>query len=363
MDFWRKKLDEDVIDVLCNDHQRKNCVIKLDGVFCDGYKKGQTIGAFSHFHDDHIAAVADCVGSYDVLITHPITFEGIVALKPGIRHREQWITQDFDTVYKMNNGSMRLLKANHIPGSSQIHVETGDMSLLYSGDFSFPDMQIRQADYLVLDSTHGDPWSDGKTDRKSVKNRLFEHVIEVIKEHNQVLISTSSGTLQEIIRHFEIGYGRKMDADIVFVMDEKQERVLKNIYKSEVKEFRNVIKFDSAEFWKGIRNNRKCVIFTTGQILDESLRSLYKIIIDKYRFSDKRGPIVLFDGGCRYNLSAHASIEEIYSYIEEVNPKWVVTDYSRSDYAKILAKLIQQKFPHIKATYRPREGHSKHRHG
>ena len=135
-------MDENIVDVIC-DNSRTKCVIKLNGVFCDGYNEYASIGVFSHFHGDHIGAISNCIGSCDTLITHPITFEGIVALNPGIRHRQQWVQQDFDTVYKMNDGSIRLLKANHIPGSSQIHVESGDVSMLYSGDFNFPDMQIR----------------------------------------------------------------------------------------------------------------------------------------------------------------------------------------------------------------------------
>ena len=133
----------------------------------------------------------------------------------------------------------------------------------------------------MLDSTHGNPWIDGKTDRKSVKNRLFEHVTEIVKTHNQIVINTSPGTLQEIVHHFEIGYGRKMDVDIVFAMDERQKDVLKSIYKSERNEFRNIILYPSREFWSIIRNNKKCVIFTPSLILEQDLRSFRKIIIDK----------------------------------------------------------------------------------
>ena len=346
-------MDEPVVDVQCNSPRTSNCAIKLDGVFCDGFKEGRSIGVFSHFHEDHIASITQCIGSYDVLITHPITFEGIIALKPGIRYREQWVQQDFDTSYHIRGGHIRLLKANHIPGSSQVYVETGDKSMLYSGDFNFPDIQVKQADYLVLDSTHGDPWHDGKTDRKSVKNRMFEDIKELTDSNKSVVIQTSSGTLQELVRHFEISSNQKLSSDIAFVMGEKQNKVLTSIYKEEKNEFRNIVRYDSHEFWQLVRNNKKCVVFSTASILDDGLSSFHKIIIDQYRFSKEQSPIIPFEGGCRYNLAAHASIEGIYSYIEAVNPKYVITDYSRSKYARQLAKLIEQKFPAIKATYRP----------
>ncbi len=348
-------MDEPIIDVECNVDQEKNCSIRLDYVFCDGYREGKSIGAFSHFHEDHIGAVYDCTRFYDVLITHPITFEGIVALKPGMRLKEQWVPQNYGVKYHTTGGHIELLKANHIPGSSQIYVESGGKTLLYSGDFSFPDVQIKHADYLVLDATHGDPWYDGRTDRRSVKNRMFEDIQEKLESNKSVLIQTSAGTLQELIRHFEIGYGRKLPSDIEFVMDRKQENVLKNIYKDERHEFRPAVEYDSREFWKLMRTGQRCIVFSTSLILPDDLNSFYKIISDKFRFTKEQSPILPSPDGksCRYNLASHASIQDIYRYVESVDPKFIVTDRSRSEYAKKLAKLLEQKFPNIKAAYRP----------
>ncbi len=295
-----------------------------------------------------------CISTYDTLITHKLTFEGINALQPGMRLREQWVTLDYDTAYVFAEGTIRLLKANHIPGSSQVYVESNGKSLLYSGDFSYPDVQIRQADYLVIDSTHGDPWMDSNTDRKSVQNRMFEYIKENIELYKQIVIQVPTGTLQEIVKHLEIGYGRKMPDDIYFVMDKKQENILHSIYESVKKEFRKIVEYQSSEFWNNVRNNKKCLIFTTQlNILDEELREFHKIIIDRYRLTKEQPTIIPINHGCRFNLAAHASINGIYEYIASVNPKYVITDNSRSGYAKQLAKLIEQKFPHIKTDYKP----------
>ena len=345
-------MDERIIDVVCNGNSGKNCTVKLDGISCDGYKEGTSIGAFSHFHHDHIKSISICISSYDRLIIHPITFEGINALYPGMRYREQWVPQDYDTAYNFEAGVIRLLKANHIPGS--LHVESDGKTMLYSGDFSYPDVQIRGADYLVIDSTHGDPWYDGKTDRNSVKNRMFEYVKEHLESHQQIVIQVHSGTLQEIVRYFEIRYSKRLGEEISFVMEKKQKAVLQSIYKDEKSEFRDIIEYDSNEYWNLINSNKKCVIFSTSvKILDEQLRQFHRIIVDRWEFTKETAPIIPFTGGCRFNLAAHASIEGIYRYIESVNPKHVVTDYSRSRYAKQLAKMIEQKFPNIKTEYRP----------
>ena len=347
-------MDERVVDVICGGDTDKNCSIRLGNITCDGYDRNTSIGVFSHFHDDHVKSMPICVSTYDVLITHNITFEGINALQPGMRYREQWVSQDYDTKYNFANGVIRLLKANHIPGSSQVHVESDGKTLLYSGDFSYPDVQIRNADYLVIDSTHGDPYMDGRTDRKSVKNRMFEYVEERIESNRQIVIKALSGTLQEIVRHFEIGYGRKMRDDIAFVMEKKQDAVLRNIYRDEREELRETTEYGSLDFWNLLNADKKCVIFTTRlDIPDDEIRNMHNILVDRFTFSKDELPIRPYDGGCRFNLAAHASINEIYKYIESVNPKHVVTDNSRSSYGRQLAKLIEQKFPHIKTEYRP----------
>lgn len=346
-------MEERIIDVKCDNRNKSNCAVKLGAVFCDGYCEQQRIGAFSHFHADHIRAIEYCIAEYDHMITHPITFRGLCALKPGLRLREQWIPQDYDTVFKFSGGSVRLLKANHIPGSSQIHVEYGDNTLLYSGDFSYPDVQTRSADYLVIDATHGDPWHDGKTDRRSVKNRMFDYIKELLETKQCVLVHTTTGTLQELIRHFEIVNKQRFADDIVFAMDQKQERVLHGIYHEQSSEFRSIVPYDTPEFGAMLRANKKCVIFLTHSILTDELRKFHRIVVDAYRFEKGQSPILPFNGGCRFNLAAHASIDNIYQYIEEINPKYVVTDGSRSTHAKQLAKLIEQKFPSIKAECRP----------
>ena len=235
-------------------------------------------------------------------------------------------------------------------------VERHDTSMLYSGDFNFPEMQIRSADFLVLDSTHGDPTYDGKTDRRSVKNRMLEDVKEKIKLGKSVIVQAHSGTLQEIIKHFEIGYGdKKLSHDVSLVTKKEQKDILLKIYKNEQKEFRHIIDFESREFWKLVREDKRCVIFLPyGVIIDSDLKNYHKILVDRYRFKNEEPSIVEIEGGMRYNLAAHASIENIIGYVKEVNPKTIVTDSSRSGYATQLAKIIHQSFPDITCYSRPK---------
>tara|TARA_Y100000590_G_scaffold462541_2_gene626904 strand:- start:2100 stop:3164 length:1065 start_codon:yes stop_codon:yes gene_type:complete len=346
------------VDVNATDNCTKNCPIQLGQVFCDGFHKNGSIGVFTHFHQDHIGAIKNCIGQYDKLIVHPITFAAIVAMDKGMKLREQWVTQDRTATFPSKVGTISLLDANHIPGSCQVHVQTDDYSMLYSGDFNFPEMQIKQADYLVLDASHGNIHYDAKSDRKSVMNRLFEDVKEKVDNNRPIVIIVPAGTLQELIKNIELGHSEHISHDIPFVADKKQIAILNSIYEAEKSEFRDLIEFDERDFWKLQRKNSRMVIFLTSlNEVPEELSNYYRIIVGRYRFTETEPAIrVMSNGkGCRYNLESHATIENIYSYVEEVKPKVVITDSSRSDYASTLAKLIKQKFDgKIKTFSRPR---------
>lgn len=339
-------ISEDVTEIICNRNEKKDCTIRLGKVFCDGYNDTGLIGCFTHFHEDHIGAVADCIGKYDTIITHPLTLEALTALDSGLRYREQWVTQDYGIDFVSKVGKIRLLKANHIPGSAQIHVEKEDATMLYSGDFNYPEVQILKADYLVLDASHGALDYNYTTDRKSIKDRMYEELKEKLDSDEPVVIIAHSGTLQEIIKHFEIGYvGSKITHDIPFVTTVPQKKILEKLYKNEIKEFRDILTTEDRDYLKLLQKQKKCVIFLTPNDSREyPINNYHTFRIDHYRFNEKTGPIIVGDRLIRFNLSAHASIKDIIAYVEDVNPKEIILDNSRSLYAPSLAKIIKMKF-------------------
>ena len=352
----------------------KNCPVKLDQIYCDGFVEDNSngIGVFSHFHSDHIGDVESCLRKYDTLITHPITLAAIDALNPGFKLYASWTSQDYGQPFPSRVGKIQLLKANHIPGSAQVHLETNNSTFLYSGDFKFPEMTIKQADFLVLDASHGDPNYDGPTDRLSVKNRMLDDVHEKMDLGKPVVIISHSGTMQELIRHFEINDSVKpLNHDIKFVARKEQIQILHKIYENEKDEFRDIVEYDSPDYWKLIRTNSRCVIFLSSapkkddennsflDAIDEDIQNYYKIIVDRYKFEKNKPAIQPFDGnyegmGCRYNLASHSSVAEILDYVDAVSPKEIITDASRSNFAPLLAKLISLKFPKIKVHSEPR---------
>ena len=332
------------IDICCSGNGFINCPIKLDEVYCDGYLKGKKIGAITHFHSDHISTIPLCLQEYDTIITHEITHRAF--RHNGLAHYEQWYPMGYGEKYVTLSSTIRLLEANHIPGSAQIHVETDGKALLYSGDFNYPSVTIREADYLVLDATHGDPSVDGKTDRKSVLSRMYEDVKEKIDNKKSVVIYTDAGTLQEIIRHFEIGYDGdkpKLSHDIPFVAKKEQIEILHLIYEYEKKEFRELIEYCGRDFWKHFRKNKPCVIFLIDKIDIEDLSNMYRIWTGRYQFRSNKPAIEIHHStnSAHYNLASHASIDDVLKYVEDVKAKVIVLDGSRSSQAKSLARQIE----------------------
>ena len=332
------------MDVVCSNDEKRACAIRLGYVYCDGYSTEAKIGAFSHFHDDHSSSIPKCLNKYDLLITHHKTLRAFE--NKGWSHYEQWHPMEYGESIRTNSLTIRLLKANHIPGSAQIFVQTDDKSMLYSGDFNYPFATITETDYLVLDATHGDPSVDGKTDRKSVLNRMYEHVKEIVDDKKSVVIYTNQGTLQEIIRHFEIVYeGNEgnLSHDIHFVAKKDQIEILNSIYKEERNEFRVILEYGTREFWKLIRSHKPCVVFLVDKNMIEDLQHMYRIFTDRYQYRSSKGAIIHHSStnSSHYNLASHASIDNVISYVKDTKAKVVVTDGSRSKQAKALARQIE----------------------
>jgi len=110
--------------------------------------------------------------------------------------------------------SFQLLDAGHIPGSTQVLVETDGKRLLYTGDYNTIDTHLLrganrnfgQLDAIIIESTYAD---EDHTDRKTLEKRFVERVTEVVENGGTALVPAFSvGRSQEIAcilaaHHFE----------------------------------------------------------------------------------------------------------------------------------------------------------------
>jgi Cft2 family RNA processing exonuclease len=108
----------------------------------------------SHAHSDHIAR------HQEVLCT-PATAK-LMQLRLGGRRR--MVTLHYGQAHQLEPGcNVQLHSAGHILGSAQIHVATGDGTLLYTGDFKLrgglttEPCATPRADALIMETTFGLP--------------------------------------------------------------------------------------------------------------------------------------------------------------------------------------------------------------
>ncbi len=334
MKYWEK-----YVDIPCTG----NSPIQLDGIVCDGYLEDKTIAVITHFHQDHIKDIEKMLTKYDKILMTSITFQALIALKPALKLRQQFAPTNYGTVFRTKDSKISLFNSNHIPGSCSVLVEHDGKRMLYSGDFNYPNIHTPKCDYLVLDATHGDPKYDYKIDRQNILERMARIVYEKIQNKEQIIITSSRGTLQEIIQYFETISKNKIPYDVYFISNLKEIRILQALYPEEFyNNIRNILERTSVEANEIIRKNKPCIYFTSNTYSDEDLKKSFHVIINGYTFRKENPGILTISNGIRCNLSTHANYQDILKFVREVNPHFVLTDASRSKCAEILAERIKE---------------------
>ena len=334
MTYWKKYIDIP---------PGENSPIQLDGIVCDGHLESKTVAVITHFHQDHIEDIEKMLTKYDkILMTHT-TFQVLIALKPALKLRQQFVPTNYGTAFRAKDSTITLFNSNHIPGSCSVLVEHDGKRMLYSGDFNYPNIHIPRCDYLVLDATHGDPKYDYTVDRKNVLQTMAKTVYEKIQNKEQVVITASRGTLQEIIQYFETISEKKIPNDVCFISTTKEIRILEALYEEEYRtSIRHILERESIEANKIIRENKPCIYFTSNRYPDNDFKKKFGVLINAYQYWEEDIGIIHIPNGMRCNLSTHANYENILKFIRDVNPHFVLTDASRSKCAEILAERIKK---------------------
>lgn len=116
---------------------------------------------------------------------------------------------DFDEDIDLGDGlTLRLSPSGHILGSSFVLLKDSTTSILFSGDLGRPDdpimpapMRVRQADYLVIESTYGDRLHDPADPRI----KLGEIINRTVARKGAVVIPVFAvGRAQELLYHIHM---------------------------------------------------------------------------------------------------------------------------------------------------------------
>jgi len=149
----------------------------------------------SHAHSDHIGKHRETVLSAGT--------SRLMRARQGVAGVEQVL--DFGETRELRGVAFTLLPAGHVHGSAQLHLQTGDGSLLYTGDFklrpglSSERIAWRAADTLIMETTFGKPeFVFPPTER------VLADVVEFCREaladgEVPVLLAYSLGKAQEIL--------------------------------------------------------------------------------------------------------------------------------------------------------------------
>jgi len=353
-------------------------------IVVDGHVKGKKTAVFTHFHVDHIADIDFVAGEdYDKILMHDITHKVMVALKSTRKFNKNICPigygENHTHTTKLGE-KITLYDADHIPGSCQVFVEVDNKKILYSGDFVFPSASTPKCDILVLDANHGIPQWNTKTEKGSVLRSSFVEIKQKILDRKPVVVTASRGSLQEIMHILDKGIPEDaeitypdgvreelttlpenalvsetgfLDEEVRFIAKQKEITILKAIYDNETwQSSRQLIPYDTPEAYRIMKNKEPCLIFQQALHKDPELANMYTVMADRYS-GFKEAPMsehdVVKGGGkidkvLRIDLHSHGNYDGIIDYVNECKPEIIITDASRSGYAKVLAEDITDKF-------------------
>ena len=329
----------------------------------DGYQHEREVGVFSHIHQDHIKFFTNAMHECSVIFVSPPTFDLLSALEQNVDdnvssevyfggrhiHRLDFETSIVPKKYlreidpkKEYSDGLTLFKAHHILGSAQVLVNTDNgKDILYSSDFSYPKTKPIKCDVLVLDATHGDPMFNAIVESQSLENRLIECVDDEITAKNPIVIRTHVGRLQYTMHILS----EKLGSNIKFLATGKN-RKLVPIYEKYGMPIRKVIdskSFDGEEILEGsypfiefktypeaksiAEMDHRAAVFNLGG------HNLGKTTTIKQNPGDEKNYYLEFGD--------HGNYQGIMDYVNDCNPKLVITDNYRSTWGKKLAERIK----------------------
>ncbi len=113
----------------------------------------------THIHSDHVVSLDRSVSIGSKLIGTALTIEWLKILK-SLPNNYKLTSLDYGEKIKINDMRLELIKACHIPGSSQVKIELNNgVTLTYTSDFKKPGTEtpIIESDVVIIDAVYGRP--------------------------------------------------------------------------------------------------------------------------------------------------------------------------------------------------------------
>ncbi|MBP1357682.1 MAG: MBL fold metallo-hydrolase, partial [Sulfolobus sp.] len=237
------------------------------------------------------------------------------------------IDLEYGITLNIEGEKIRLEKAEHIMGASQVIVNTDGEEVAYTGDFRNPGKgtPILNPDVLIIDATYGHPTH--KRPFKEESDMLFSDYIKDAILYGPVRIYAYYGKIQEVMRIL-----RQFDVKIPFIVAGKVSELTKVALKHGIKI--DDVFDEKSEEGREIIKDKMYISFHHATEFKRRDKNAINFLLDGWQINefikriDQKSYIIGF--------SSHADFEDTIYYIENTSADIIVVDASRSKYAKDL---------------------------
>jgi DNA ligase-1 len=276
----------------------------------------------SHAHSDHIGKHGETVLSAGT--------SRLMRARQGAAGVEHVL--GFGETRALRGAEFTLLPAGHVHGSAQLHLETDDGSLLYTGDFKLREglsserIEWRKAETLIMETTFGKPEFvfPPTEDVLADMVRFCREALE--NEEVPVLLGYSLGKAQEIICAVAAAGLQPMLHGAVAKMT--------RIYRDLVPDFPEFADYRASEVAGHVLI---CPPSVRGSRMLGAIKKKRVAMITGWALQP--GAIHRYRVDAAFPLSDHAGYDDLLKYVELVQPRRVLTLHGyASDFARDLRR-------------------------
>ncbi|MEY3479496.1 MAG: hypothetical protein RIQ71_271 [Verrucomicrobiota bacterium] len=262
----------------------------------------------SHAHSDHTGKHAETVLS--VGTSH------LMRARIGSSAHEHVLP--FGETRELRGARFTLLPAGHVHGSSQLHLETNEGSLLYTGDFKLrpglasEGIESRGADTLIMETTFGKPEYVFPPTEKILSDMVAFCHAALENSEVPVLLGYSLGKAQEILCAVAAAGLKPMLHGAVAKMT--------RIYSQLIPGFPDFAPYKASEISGHVLI---CPPSVRGSRMLGAIKKKRVAVITGWALQP--GAIHRYRVDAAFPLSDHAGYDDLRKYVELVKPKRVLT--------------------------------------
>lgn len=312
--------------------QRNGAILLGRNFVADGHYD-RPFRVITHFHTDHIGEIGKSVRECLSVIGTRSTLRLLNVLGYNVPE-DKSMPLPYGQKIEVEEERLFLERADHVIGSSQVVLETkGGTRIVYTGDFKSPGNRtpILPSDILVMEATYGHP---------NMRRPFKEQVISTFLD--RVNNALAAGPIRVFGYHGKIQEAmaimRKGGVDAPFVVGGKVAKFTE-VAMQEGLNIDQILVDDSPEATEVLRSGWY-VRFSHFNEFRSRRTNQVNFLLSGWEFDsplkkvDEKSYIVAF--------SDHADFDELVEYVSASKPALLVTDGSRSKYARDLANYIRR---------------------